>query len=105
MSQTLLDELGLDAEHIEWEQLALCKGMPREWFYDDYENSLKVAKQVDQGCLRCPVMAQCGLEGMSNNEFGVWGGVYWDGQGKPDKAKNAHKTEQDWEKIWRRLSS
>ena len=104
MYTSLLEELGLDAESIEWQQLSLCKGMDTELFYDDYESNSKTARQVDQACLTCPVMAQCAQQGQ-NGEYGVWGGIYWDGQGKPDKAKNAHKTEEDWAEIRRRLSS
>jgi hypothetical protein len=104
MSTNLLEELGLDAESIEWTQLSLCRGMETELFYDEYESDPKIACQVDQACLVCPVMAQCGQQGLSG-EYGVWGAIYWDGQGKPDKAKNAHKTEEDWKEIRRRLLS
>ena len=100
---SLLKSLDLDAETLEWFDLALCQGSPRDWFFEGYEDS-NTAKQVDSMCLSCPVMKSCGLMGQAG-EVGVWGGVYWNGQGKPDKNKNAHKTPEDWEKIYERLAS
>jgi hypothetical protein len=97
----LLGELGLDPDHLEWHQLALCDGMDLNWFYDLYESDQEVAKQVDNICLACPVIQECGLRG-ANGEHGVWGGIYWAGNGKPDKAKNSHKTPEVWSEIKRR---
>lgn len=94
----LLDELGLDPEHLEWQQLALCKGAEINWFYDLYESDQEHAKAVDAQCLACPVIKECGLRGLSG-EFGVWGGTYWAGNGKPDRAKNSHKTPEMWKAI------
>ena len=91
----LIQELGLDPDNLQWHQLSLCDGMELNWFYDLYESDVEVAKQVDEVCLACPVIAECGLRGASG-EYGVWGGIYWAGNGKPDRAKNAHKTEATW---------
>lgn len=93
-----LDQLGLDPDNLEWHQLALCNGMELNWFYDQYESDAEVAKQADQVCLACPVIAECGLRGAAG-EFGVWGGIYWAGNGKQDKAKNSHKTPEVWRAI------
>lgn len=94
----LLDALGLDPEHLSWEQLALCNGTEINWFYDLYESDQEVAKAIDATCLACPVIKECGLRGASG-EFGVWGGIYWSGNGKQDKAKNSHKTPEVWKAI------
>ena len=97
----LIDQLGLDPEHLEWQQLALCSGMEINWFYDLYESDDMFAKAVDETCLACPVIKECGIRGASG-EYGVWGGIYWAGNGKPDKAKNNHKTPEVWAEIRKR---
>lgn len=95
----LLDELGLDDQDVRWQNLALCQGMQTEWFYDLYEKDGEVARASDEACLRCPVKAQCFLAGQSG-EYGVWGGVFWNGSGKPDKNKNSHKSDDTWTEIY-----
>lgn len=95
----LLSELGLDDEDVRWQDLALCQGMNTEWFYDQYERENEVAKSSDEACLRCPVLAQCFLAGQAG-QYGVWGGVFWNGAGKPDKNKNSHKSEETWDEIY-----
>lgn len=98
-----LSELGLELEEIEWQDLSLCdQTMPTNYFYDDYESDVNVAKMVDEACLSCPVMAQCLLRGVENGEWGTWGGVYLV-SGKPDKNRNSHKTPDIWNAIRERI--
>lgn len=99
---SILDELGLDPEDFEWEDLALCKGMPTELFYDQYESDEETAKAADEACLRCPVIANCFKAG-ADGQYGQWGGIYWNGAGRPDKNKNRHKTEDVWAQIYERV--
>ena len=99
----VLSELGLDPEELEWTHLALCKTMPTNLFYDEYESDVQVAKIVDEACLSCPVMAQCLERGIDNGEWGVWGGIYLV-SGKTDKNRNSHKTAEVWETIRERIS-
>ena len=95
----LLEQLGLDPETFTWHDLAACVGIENaDIFYDRYETDKRTAKQVDEMCLHCPVMKQCAQAGM-NGETGVWGAVYWNGNGKPDASKNEHKTEDVWWRI------
>jgi hypothetical protein len=101
---SLLESLGVDAEEFEWHHLAACQHMPPELFYDKYESEPEVAKAVDSACLGCPVIRDCFFAGSQNGEYGVWGGVYWNGSGKPDKNKNSHKTQEVWEAIERKVS-
>jgi hypothetical protein len=98
-----LSALGIDLEALEWKDLALCDGMPTNMFYDEYESDENVAKVVDEMCLSCPVMKQCLLSGMENDEWGVWGGIYLMG-GNKDRNRNSHKTEDIWEAIRERVS-
>lgn len=105
---SLLDELGIDPEDFEWQDLGLCRGMrinsPEEdSFYDGYEADEETAKAQDAMCLVCPVFQQCFMAG-ADGEIGVWGAVYWNGSGKPDKNKNSHKTEEVWDEIYKKAA-
>ena len=101
---SLLDELGIDPEDFTWHDLALCDGIEQpEIFFSMYESDEEVARQTDQMCLHCPVMKECGLRGQQG-EQGVWGGVFWNGSGKPDTNRNSHKTPEIWDEIRKRLS-
>lgn len=101
-SPSLLDELGLDESTLSWHQLAFCKGMELSWFYEDYEDDVEIAKSVDEICLSCPVMKDCLMDGTDNKDYGVRGGIYLN-NGKPDKMRNEHKTEEVWERIKAKL--
>lgn len=93
-----LSILGLDLAELEWQDLAICDGMEINLFYDDYESDDNVARVIDEACLSCPVMAQCLQEGLANNEWGVWGGIYLS-SGKVDKNRNSHKSKETWNRI------
>lgn len=88
----------LEDETVEWYHLGVCRGMPTNYFYDDYETDPVFAKTMDAICLSCPVRNMCLREGVDNNEYGLWGGIFLN-NGKPDKSRNAHKTEDIWEVI------
>lgn len=72
-------------------------------FFDKYEDDNHLAKSVDNICNRCPVNQHCFAWGISNKEWGVWGGVYLK-DGKIDKEFNAHKTKEDWFVTWESLT-
>ena len=103
MSESLLEDLGIDPEDFRWQDLALCANMDTEIFYDKYESSDAVAKAADKICLACPVISQCFFAG-AKGETGLWGGVYWNGAGSQDKNKNKHKSEEEWEEVRRKVS-
>lgn len=94
----LFSQLGLDEQDVKWYHLAACKGMPIDWFYDNYESDKELAKQADQVCLHCPVIKMCHAQGVINKEKGVWGGVYMD-LGRPDKQYNSHKDPEIWKQL------
>lgn len=99
---TLLELIGIDPDELRWHNLAQCRGMDREIFYDKYEADVNVAKITDEICLSCPVLQECLTAGIENNEHGVWGGIYLT-SGKPDMNKNEHKTEQVWNELRERI--
>lgn len=95
---SVLDALGLDADDLEWQDLAICDGQSVWRFYEGYETSPRIARQTDQMCLSCPVRRQCVQTGVENGEWGCWGGIYLT-NGKMDPNKNTHKTADIWEQI------
>jgi hypothetical protein len=94
----ILNELGVDAEDLDWWHLAACRGMDTNLFYDKYEMDVNIAKNIDQACLSCPVSKMCYQSGIENNEYGIWGGVYLNA-GSVDKTRNLHKTPEIWKKL------
>ena len=87
-----------DDEDIEWYHVSICQGMRTSWFYEDYEADPFFAKVMDGICLSCPVRAMCLREGVENQEYGLWGGVYLN-NGKADEVRNAHKSDEVWDEI------
>ena len=83
---------------LRWDDLALCNGMDTALFYEDYEEDNIIAKNVDEGCLLCPVRKECLQTGVDEKRWGVWGGVYL-AFGSPDQDRNNHKTPAIWEAI------
>jgi hypothetical protein len=48
-------------------------------------------------------MKECFAIGVSQKEWGVWGGIYIE-NGEISKEFNSHKTQKDWEQVWRNLT-
>jgi hypothetical protein len=82
-----------------FDEKALCLNMDTNLFFDQYEENSEVSKKVDLLCIKCPAQRQCLAYGVSNSEWGVWGGVYLEG-GKISKEFNSHKEKTDWFSIW-----
>lgn len=101
-SPSLIELLGLDEHTLSWHQLAFCKGMELDWFYDGYEADEELAKAMDEVCLSCPVMKECLMEGTDNKDYGLRGAIFLN-NGKPDRMRNQHKTEEVWARIQERL--
>ena len=81
-----------DLEAFEWMRESLCAESGPEVF-DLYEKDREAAEKADEMCLNCPVIGECFVAG-SNGNWGQWGGIVWNGSGKPDLKANAHKTEE-----------
>lgn len=77
----------------------LCLNMDTNLFFDQYEEDKEVAKKVDLLCTKCPFQRKCLAIGVSNQEWGVWGGVYLQ-EGKISREFNSHKTNKDWFNVW-----
>jgi hypothetical protein len=94
----ILNKLGIDSSNVHWYDLALCLGMDTNLFFDKYESDINIANSIDEACLSCPVIKICHENGVSNNDYGVWGGVYLS-SGVADKARNSHKTKEIWKRL------
>lgn len=97
----ILNDLGINRDEFEWYDLAVCRGMDTNLFFDKYESDVNIAKNIDEACMMCPVSKMCYESGVENNEYGIWGGVYLN-SGIVDKNKNLHKTPEVWKKIKKR---
>lgn len=82
-----------------WTKEASCVDMDVNMFFDRYENNKDLAGAIDNMCSNCPVQRQCLAHGVSNKEWGVWGGVYLE-NGEISKEFNEHKTKETWFEIW-----
>jgi hypothetical protein len=94
----ILNSLGVDGEDLDWWHLSVCRGMDTNLFYEKYEVDDKIAKNIDEACLACPVIKMCYKNGVENNEHGVWGGVYLN-SGAIDKPRNIHKSPEIWKRL------
>ena len=87
-----------------WKTEGLCIDYDTDFFFDKYEEgSVDFKTNIDQFCLKCPVMKTCFANGVSGKEFGVWGGIYLE-YGEPSKDFNSHKNKEDWSNHWKILT-
>jgi hypothetical protein len=82
---------------------ALCLNMDTNLFFEKYEENSLISSYVDSLCVKCPVQRQCLAYAVSNQEWGVWGGVYLE-SGKISKEFNSHKNSDDWFNVWSNIT-
>lgn len=82
-----------------WTKEASCLNMDVNMFFDRYEENKNLAAAIDNMCSKCPVQRECLAQGVSNKDWGVWGGVYLE-SGEISKEFNSHKTKETWFEIW-----
>lgn len=87
----------------DWKNDAKCLGMDTDIFFDKYEEDPGIAMSIDKLCNTCKVNKQCFAVGVSQKEWGVWGGVYLKA-GNIDKEFNQHKTKTAWFDTWKSLT-
>lgn len=93
------NELNKDA----WKSKGKCYGMDTNYFYEKYEEDLDFRNGIDYLCKTCPLQRLCLAVAVSNNEWGVWGGVYLE-KGKVSKEFNSHKKNDEWFDLWKFLT-
>jgi hypothetical protein len=87
----------------EWKKKALCKDYDWNLFFDKYEEDLGLRPAIDSLCSQCPVARQCFAVGISQKEWGVWGGVYLE-NGKISREFNRHRDKAQWSETWKYLT-
>jgi hypothetical protein len=88
----------------EWKDDALCLEYDTNLFFDKYEEDELLRPAIDKLCSRCPVSKMCFAVGVSQKEWGIWGGVYLEG-GQISKEFSKHKSKIDWANTWQRLTT
>ena len=87
----------------EWKDEASCRGYDTNLFFDKYEEDVSLRPAIDKICGSCPVARQCFAVGVSQKEWGVWGGIYIE-NGKISREFNRHKTKEAWSDTWQYLT-
>jgi hypothetical protein len=87
----------------EWKDHGSCKDFDTNLFFDKYEENLELRPAIDKLCSTCPMVRQCFAVGVSQKEWGVWGGVYVE-NGKISREYNKHRSKDDWAKTWQNLT-
>lgn len=88
---------------LDWNKQARCLNLDTNFFFDKYEENIDIRSGIDSLCKQCPVQRECLANAVSRQEWGVWGGVYFE-KGKISKEFNSHKTKEDWFDIWSSLT-
>jgi hypothetical protein len=87
----------------EWKDEAACRGYDTNLFFDKYEDDPSLRKAVDSICSGCPVAKQCFAVGVSQKEWGVWGGIYLE-NGKISREFSRHRSKPEWAETWQYLT-
>lgn len=83
----------------DWSLNAKCLNLDTNLFFDKYEEDDGIRKAIDSLCKECPVQKECVAAAVSRQEYGVWGGIYFE-NGKISKEFNSHKKQEEWFSIW-----
>jgi Transcription factor WhiB len=86
-----------------WKDQALCLEYDTNIFFDKYEEEETIRPAVDKLCSGCPVARTCFAVGISQKEWGVWGGIYLE-NGIISKEFNVHKDKKQWAETWQFLT-
>ena len=78
-----------------WKTEGLCLNYDTNIFFEKYEEDVLLRPAIDKLCSECPVARECFSVGISQKEWGVWGGVYLE-QGEISKEFSNHKSKSDW---------
>jgi hypothetical protein len=87
-----------------WKDDARCLDSDTNLFFDKYEEETDLKFGIDKICSECPVKKECFSVGVSQKEWGVWGGIYLE-SGAISREFNKHKTKPVWAAIWKSLTT
>lgn len=86
-----------------WQDDASCKNLDLNLFFDKYEEDIELRPKVDSLCSGCPVARQCFAVGISQKEWGIWGGIFIE-NGKISREFNRHRSKPQWAEKWKSLT-
>lgn len=89
---------------FDWKNDSSCLDYDTNIFFDKYEEDVSLRLAIDSLCSQCPVNKMCFAVGVSQKEWGVWGGVYLEG-GQISKEFNKHKSKDAWGETWKYLTT
>jgi hypothetical protein len=87
----------------EWKDEAACRGYDTNLFFEKYEDDSTLRPVIEKICASCPVAKQCFAVGVSQKEWGVWGGIYLE-NGKISREFSRHRTKENWSQTWQYLT-
>ena len=79
----------------DWKDDAACLEYDTNLFFDKYEEDELLRPAIDKLCSQCPVSKTCFTVGVSQKEWGIWGGIYLE-NGELSKEFSKHKNRNDW---------
>lgn len=86
-----------------WKNEGACVNYDVNLFFDKYEETEELRPAIDKICAECPVARICFAVGVSQKEYGVWGGVYLE-KGKISREFGKHRSKEDWAETWKSLT-
>lgn len=86
-----------------WKDDGACFEYDTNLFFDKYEEDEPLRLAIDELCSGCPVNKHCFAVGVSQKEWGVWGGIYLE-NGVISKEFNNHKDKAKWGETWKYLT-
>lgn len=87
----------------EWKNKGSCHGYDTNFFFDKYEEDIPLRTAIDRLCFECPLVKHCLAVGISQKEWGVWGGIYLE-NGAISKEFNKHRSKAQWAETWQNLT-
>jgi len=87
-----------------WKEDALCLDFDTNLFFEKYEEDENLRPAIESFCDDCPVRRQCFAVGVSQKEWGVWGGIYLE-NGNISREFNKHRDKKSWANTWQNLTN
>jgi hypothetical protein len=87
----------------DWKDDAKCLEYDTNLFFEKYEDDETLRPAIDALCSSCPVRKNCFAVGISQKEWGIWGGVYLE-NGSISREFSRHRSKTDWASTWQTLT-
>jgi len=87
-----------------WKDQGSCVNYDVNLFFDTYEENEKIRPAIEKLCSECPVARTCFAVGISQKEYGIWGGIYLE-KGKISREFGKHRNKEDWAQTWKYLTT